>query len=92
VIKDFAHKGLERFFKDSSKRGINASHAARIRRILDRLDIVPVPEDMNIPGWGFHGLAGNRKGQFSVSVSGNWGITFRVENGDAYDVNLEDYH
>lgn len=92
MIKSFVHKGLERFFKDGSKRGINASHTARIRRILDRLDAVPVPEDMNVPGLGFHGLTGNRKGQYSVSVSGNWRVTFRFENGDAYDVNLEDYH
>ncbi len=92
MIKTFAHKGLERFFKDGSKRGISASHAPRIRRILDRLDAVLVPEDMNIPGLGYHGLIGNRKGQYSVSVSGNWRITFRFENGDAYDANLEDYH
>ena len=60
MIKTFAHKGLERFFKDGSKRGIGASHAPRIRRILDRLDAVLVPEDMTSPGFGFHGLTGNR--------------------------------
>lgn len=47
VIKTFAHKGLERFFKHGSKRAISASHAPRIRRILDRLDAVLVPEAMN---------------------------------------------
>ena len=92
MIRTFKHKGLERFFKEGSKRGVNAGHAARIQRILDRLDTVPAADDMNIPGFGFHGLAGNRQGDYSVSVSGNWRITFRFANGDAHDVNLEDYH
>lgn len=53
-------------------RGINAQHSARIGRMLDRLDVVPVAEDMNVPGWDFHGLKGKRKGVYAVKVSGNW--------------------
>lgn len=48
--------------------------------------------DMNIPGWDFHELKGNRKGVWSVAVRQNWKITFRFINGEALDVNLEDYH
>ncbi len=47
---------------------------------------------MNLPGYKFHGLKGDRKGTYAVSVSGNWRITFRFAEGDAVDVNLEDYH
>lgn len=47
---------------------------------------------MNIPGYGFHPLKGRRGGQFAVTVSGNWRITFRLHNGEATDVNIEDYH
>lgn len=47
---------------------------------------------MNIPGWDFHELKGNRKGVFSVAVRQNWKITFRSVDGEALDVNLEDYH
>jgi len=47
---------------------------------------------MNLPGYDFHGLRGERKGTYTVSVSGNWRITFRFEDRDAVDVNLEDYH
>lgn len=47
---------------------------------------------MNLPGWKLHQLKGLRKGTWVVSVSGNWRITFRFEGGDAYDVDLEDYH
>jgi toxin HigB-1 len=92
VIKIFDHKGLKRFFMDGDRRGIDAKQAGRIERILDRLDVALVPEDMNLPGYGFHGLKGDRKGTFAVTVSGNWRITFRFEDGDAVDVNLEDYH
>jgi len=48
--------------------------------------------DMNLPGFRFHELTGNRKGSYSVKVSGNWRITFIFRRGNAYDVNLEDYH
>lgn len=47
---------------------------------------------MNLPGYRFHGLKGDRKSAYAVSVSGNWRITFRFVEGDAIDVNLEDYH
>ncbi|MGH8673163.1 MAG: type II toxin-antitoxin system RelE/ParE family toxin [Burkholderiales bacterium] len=92
MIRSFRHKGLERFFTKSERRGIDAKHADRIRRILDRLDAAVRPEDLNLPGYKFHGLKGDRKGVYAVSVSGNWRITFRFEGGDAVYVNLEDYH
>ena len=50
------------------------------------------PEDMSIPGFRFHSLTGNRKGSYSVTVTGNWRITFRFDGEDAIDLNLEDYH
>jgi proteic killer suppression protein len=92
VIRGFRHKGLERYFTRSERKGIDAKQEPRIRRILDRLDAATKPEDMNLPGYRFHGLKGDRKGTFAVAVSGNWRITFRFESGDAVDVNLEDYH
>jgi proteic killer suppression protein len=60
--------------------------------MLDRLDAVVRPEDMNIPGFKFHQLSGDRKGTYAVTVSGNWRITFRFDGKDAVDVDLEDYH
>ena len=92
MIKTFAHKGLERLFLTGNKRGVNAKQSAKITRILDRLEASSEPTDMNLPGFAFHGLKQNRKGCFSVKVSGNWRITFTFKQGNAYDVNLEDYH
>jgi toxin HigB-1 len=60
--------------------------------MLDRLDTVVRPEDMNIPGFKFHRLWGDRKGTYAVTVTGNWRITFGFHGKDAIDVDLEDYH
>jgi toxin HigB-1 len=92
MIRSFRHKGLERCFSKSERKGIDAKQAGRIRRILDRLDAIVKPEDMDVPGMQFHSLSGTRKGAYAVSVSGNWRFTFEIENGDAVKVNLEDYH
>ena len=92
MIKTFEHKGLERLFLTGSKRGITSQHAPRIARLLDRLDASTEVTDMNLPGFHLHEFTGNRKGTYSVKVSGNWRITFTFRQGNAYDVNLEDYH
>lgn len=92
VIESFRHKGLERFIFDGDKRGLDAQQVPRIGRILDRLDASETATDMNLPGFDFHSLRGNRKDTYSVKVTGNLRITFRFKNGKAFDVNLEDYH
>jgi proteic killer suppression protein len=92
VIRSFRHKGLRRYFCDDDRSGIGGRQEGRIRRLLDRLDASTKPEDMNLPGFGFHELKGNRKGTFAVDVSGNLRLTFRFDSGDAVDANLEDYH
>ena len=92
MIITFNHKGLEGFFVKGSYKAIPAQYAARIERVLDRLDAIVVPEDMNLPGYKFHELKGKRKGIYSVSVSGNWRITFRFDGDNVIEVDLEDYH
>ena len=92
MIIMFNHKGLEGFFVKGSYKAIPAQYAARIERVLDRLDAIVVPEDMNLPGYKFHELKGKRKGVYSVSVSGNWRITFRFDGDNVIEVDLEDYH
>ena len=61
-------------------------------RILQALDTAALPEQMNVPGWRFHGLSGKAKGRYAVDASGNWRITFGWDGQDAIDVDLEDYH
>ena len=92
MIRGFRHKGLQRFFTKGDARWINARHASRIGRILDLLEAAAAPQDLNIPGLGLHPLKGERKGEWALSVSGNWRITFRFDGEDVTEVNLEDYH
>jgi proteic killer suppression protein len=92
LIASFKHKGLGKFFSGSSHRGIPAGFSSRIERILDKLDASSKPDDMNLPGYKFHLLKGNRKGAYSVAVSGNWRITFEFDGEHAVNVDLEDYH
>lgn len=73
-------------------RGINAGIKPRLIVILDALDIIEIAEEMDISGLYFHRLKGERKGEFSVRVTGNWRITWRMQGQDVTDVNLEDYH
>lgn len=92
MIVSFKHKGLELFFTKGSYKGVPAQHGARIERILDRLDAAREAKDMDLPGYKFHALKGDRRGEFAVSVPGNWRITFAFDGKDAVSVNLEDYH
>lgn len=92
MIRSFRHKRLEDFFFDGATRGLPAAHAAKLRRVLDRLESAVRPSDMDFPGSGLHPLKGDRAGTWAVSISGNWRLTFRMEHGDAYDVDYLDYH
>lgn len=92
MIQSFSHKGLEDFFYDGTTRGIQARHADRLARILDRLDAAEDVQDMGYPGSGLHPLKGELKGLWSVKVSGNWRVVFRFEDGNAFVVDYLDYH
>jgi len=92
MIRSFKHKGLARFFSTGSTAGIQAAHARRLRLILGRLNAASLVKDMKLPGLRLHELTGNRRGTWSVTVSGNWRVTFRFKAGDAEVVNYEDYH
>ncbi|TPE54274.1 peptidase [Maribrevibacterium harenarium] len=92
MITSFKHKGLERFYRTGSTSGVQASHVKRLRLILSNLDQAEIVDDMDLPGLRLHELSGARKGTWSVTVNGNWRITFRFNGRDAEIVNYEDYH
>ena len=92
MIKSFRHKGIEQFFKEGSKAGIQAKHAEKLRKQLFALDNARRAEDMNAPGWRLHRLRGGLAGHWSVDVSGNWRLTFAFEGDDAILVDYQDYH
>ena len=92
MIQSFRHKGLERFFITGSRKGVLPDHADKIARILDRLDASISPLDMNLPGYRLHELKGQGADTWSVTVSGNWRITFQFDGQDAVVVDYRDYH
>ena len=92
MIKSFKHKTLRRFFEDGEVGKINVAHAARLARILDRLEASTGPGDMNLPGYRLHRPKGDRKGVWAVWVSANWRVTFEFEGLDAVNVDYCDYH
>ncbi len=92
MIKSFKHKGLKRFFESGTTRGIQAAHAEKFELQLDALDTAVVIEDMKLPNWRLHPLKGRQSGRWSLTVNGNWRLTFEFRDGDAYVLNYEDYH
>ncbi|GAB2895027.1 type II toxin-antitoxin system RelE/ParE family toxin [Paralcaligenes sp. KSB-10] len=92
MIKSFRHKGLRRLFETGNASGVQVSHAKRLRLQLSALDTAQVIEDMDIPGFRLHPLKGSMKDRWSITVNGNWRITFEFEDGNAYVLDYEDYH
>ena len=92
MIGSIRHRGLKRLYENGDVRGIGANMRARVTEILSVLEAAETIEEADIPGYRLHQLSGNRRGYWSMRVTGNWRITFRFEDGYAEDVNLEDYH
>ena len=93
MILSFRHKGLQRFYEHQDERRIPTELAPRLRRILAAVDTAQRTSELGLfPGWRVHRLRGEFKGYWSVSVSGNWRVVFRFKDGDAFDVDLVDYH
>jgi len=87
------HKGLKRLIEDDDDRDIPRDLVRRVRNILAAL--IAAPDMSGVrgpPGWRIHQLAGDGAGTWSLSVSGNWRITFDLEGGEVRNLDLEDYH
>ena len=89
----FKHKGLEALFERDDARRVRGDLVQRVKRILLLLEAAQSPSSVDTrPGFRLHPLKGDRQGQWSMSVSGNWRIVFRFVDGEAVDVDLLDYH
>ena len=93
IIRTVRHKGLKALIEDDDPKGLRADQVSRVRRILSALIAARgMPEVAGPPGWRIHQLVGGRAGAWSISVTGNWRITFDLRDGEITDLNLEDYH
>jgi toxin HigB-1 len=91
VIRSFRHKGLRNFFNQDDARGLRADLVERVRARLSVLHHAESLDDLNIPGWRPHPLR-TKPVRIAISVNGPWRITFQWIDGDAHDVDLEQYH
>jgi proteic killer suppression protein len=93
IIQSVRHRGLLRFIVENDPREIRADLVKRVRNILAVLLSATGMDQVNgPPGWRIHQLKGDRDGTWSISVSGNWRITFDLEKGEICNLDLEDYH
>ena len=92
MIESFNHKGLRSLFEEDDRRKIKADQVDRLRLILSALNQAEDVQDMNQPTFRLHRLKGDREGVWAVTVRANWRVTFRFQERNAYDVDLEDYH
>jgi toxin HigB-1 len=92
-LRSISHKGLKRLLEENDGRGIRHDLLDRVRKMLTA---IIAAEDMvrlhGPPGWRIHQLTGDRAGTWSLSVSGNWRITFNIEDNEISNLDLEDYH
>lgn len=94
-IRSVAHRGLRRFIVKDDPSGLPAAAVEKIRNIISFLQEMSGTDELrSIPGWRAHRLTGDRRGTWSLTVTRNWRITFRIDEaeGAIIDLDFEDYH
>ena len=94
-IRNVVHKGLRRFIERNDSSGLPAAFVEKIRNIVSFLQDMDDAEDVqSIPSWKAHQLTGDRKGTWSLTVTRNWRITFKIDTTEReiVDLDYEDYH
>jgi toxin HigB-1 len=92
LIGKFRHRGLKALYHDDDASGVSASSVAKVKRILAALEFADDVSQLTTPGWKVHPLKGSRSGIYSVTVTANWRLTFRLEENTVTDIDFEDYH
>lgn len=94
-IRGFVHKGLKLLYTEDRTRGVPPDVVDKLRKMLAYLDDMAGPEELrSLAAWNVHALAGDRRGTWSLGVTGNRRLTFRIDTAEReiYDVDVEDYH
>ena len=92
VILSFRHKGLEKLYRDGTKKGVQADHVPKLLRVLSALDVAQGPDDLAIPSLRTHRRESDVAGHYSIWVNGNWRITFPLIESDVDPVDHQDCH
>jgi proteic killer suppression protein len=94
-IRNIIHKGLRRLIVDDDESGLQAAVVPKLRRMVSFLQDMQTEDELrSVPSWKAHQLTGDRKGSWSLFVTKNWRLTFRIDNNAIEIINLdyEDYH
>lgn len=92
MIESFQHKGLRLLFEKGDRKLLNPQHVEKIEAILTVIHAAPTVEAINLPSFRLHKLTGDLDGYWSVTVRANWRIVFYFEEGNAFSLDLIDYH
>ena len=92
MIKSFRHRGLKRYYEQDDPRYLPPALTGRIGKILGLMDAADSLDGMKLPALRLHKLTGDLKGHWSVSVTGNWRISFTFKDGEFHNLELIDYH
>ena len=91
-VKRIKNGALKRLAKDGDASKINPELRRKVERILAMLNTAADPRELDLPGFAYHELKHDRKGTHSVTIQGNWRITFKWDDQGPFDVDMEDYH
>lgn len=92
-LVSFAHKGLRMFHQEDNAKAFSADVADKIRDIFTFLEDIEHEQELRaVPSWKAHQLKGSRKGVWSLHVTRNWRLTFRIQDEEILDIDYEDYH
>ena len=94
-IRNVIHKGLRRFIEDDDASGLQPAAVTKVQRIVSFLQNMEREEELRtVPSWKAHMLTGDRKGAWSLFVTKNWRMTFRIDRDEIeiIDLDYEDYH
>jgi len=94
-IRNVVHRGLRRFIERDDVSGLAPAVVEKLRNIITFLQEIEDAQELRVvPSWKAHQLTGNRKGTWSLSVTRNWRITFRIDpsEGEIFDLDYENYH
>jgi proteic killer suppression protein len=93
LIVSFRHKDLERLWRRDEARGVVRQHESKLRAMLTAIEEADNLAELNtVPGWRLHPLKGNRKGAWSMVVTRNHRLTFRLDGSRVSEIDFEDYH
>ncbi len=93
MIKTFADRETQRIFVSGKAKRLPPDLVRRALRRLEYIDLAKTLNDLKVPPSNrLHALKGDREGQYSISINEQWRICFQFTEGDAYDVEITDYH